>query len=54
MTTKERIKELAEYVWEGMDMKVVEVFVLETLTDNFEKHPKEFEAAWKDYQEETA
>ena len=54
MTTEERMTELAESVWEEMDLKVVEVFVLETLTANFEKHPKEFEAAWKDYQEETA
>jgi len=49
MTTEERMTELAESVWEEMDLKVVEVFVLETLIDNYKEHPNEFEEDWKNY-----
>ena len=49
MTTEERMTELAESVWEEMDLKVVEVFVLETLIANYKEHPNEFEENWKNY-----
>ena len=49
MTTEERMTELAESVWEGMDWKAVAVFVLETLIANYKEHPNEFEQQWNDY-----
>ena len=52
MTTEKRtpdVKELAYYVWETMDMKDAETYIVESLSSFYKENPTDFEQQWNDY-----
>tara|TARA_Y100000310_G_scaffold342478_1_gene445929 strand:+ start:4541 stop:4723 length:183 start_codon:yes stop_codon:yes gene_type:complete len=50
-TNAERIVELANFWWESMDMKQIEEYVIDTLSDYYIKNPTDFEERWMEYKE---
>ena len=52
MTTEKRtpdVKELAHYVWETMDMKDAETYIVESLSSFYRENPTDFTQQWNDY-----
>ena len=52
MTTEKRtpdVKELAHYVWETMDMKDAETYIVESLSSFYRETPTDFTQQWNDY-----